>query len=129
MNVLFFSGGLFGIIPLLVIAGFAAVIGVIIAGHVKNARRWRANNEAPVLTVDAAVAAKRVDMRHNGAHNAPPYRANFATQYFATCEVVSGDRLELSMDGSQYGQLAENDVGQLTFQGARFLSFDRFKHT
>lgn len=42
-----------------------------------------------------------------------------------TFQVDSGDRIELSVSGSEYGVLAEGDKGQLTFQGTRYLTFDR----
>lgn len=48
-----------------------------------------------------------------------------STSYYATFEVESGDRMELQLSGQEYGQLAEGDTGVLSFQGTRFLSFDR----
>jgi len=33
--------------------------------------------------------------------------------------------MEFSVSGSEYGMLAEEDTGKLTFQGTRFLSFER----
>ena len=33
--------------------------------------------------------------------------------------------MELEMSGEQYGLIAEGDQGQLTFQGTRFISFER----
>ena len=33
--------------------------------------------------------------------------------------------MELSLDGEDFGLLAEGDVGELTFQGKKFLSFER----
>lgn len=48
-----------------------------------------------------------------------------STRYYVTFQVDSGDRMELPMTGSEYGMLAEGDVGKLTFQGTRYLSFER----
>lgn len=48
-----------------------------------------------------------------------------STSYYVTFQVDSGDRMELSVSGSEYGVLAEGDKGQLTFQGTRYLTFDR----
>ena len=48
-----------------------------------------------------------------------------STWYYATFEVESGDRMELALSGSEYGMLAEGDTGKLTFQGTRYLSFER----
>ena len=33
--------------------------------------------------------------------------------------------MELSVAGKEYGQMVEGDVGELSFQGTRFLGFDR----
>ena len=47
------------------------------------------------------------------------------TRYFATFEMEDGKRLELGMNDSEYGMLAEGDQGCLSFQGTRYLGFDR----
>ncbi|WP_229387901.1 DUF2500 domain-containing protein [Lysinibacillus sphaericus] len=47
--------------------------------------------------------------------------------YYVTFEVQSGERLELKLDGRNYGQLAEHDFGILPFQGTRFKAFERQK--
>ena len=48
-----------------------------------------------------------------------------STSYYVTFQVESGDRMELSVKSSEYGMLAEGDSGRLTFQGTRFLGFER----
>ena len=48
-----------------------------------------------------------------------------STSYYVTFEVKSGDRMELAVTGKEYGQMVEGDVGELSFQGTRFLGFDR----
>ena len=42
-----------------------------------------------------------------------------------TFEVESGDRIEFHITGLQYGKLKEGDTGVLSFQGTRYLSFER----
>ena len=37
----------------------------------------------------------------------------------------SGDRMELHLSGQEYGLLIEGDRGNLTFQGTRYLGFER----
>ena len=44
-----------------------------------------------------------------------------------TFQVDSGDRMEFSVSGQEYGLLAEGDRGKLTFQGTRYLGFEREK--
>lgn len=45
--------------------------------------------------------------------------------YYVTFQFESGDRMEFQVYGSEYGMLAEGDEGKLTFQGTRYLSFER----
>ena len=47
------------------------------------------------------------------------------TNYYVTFEVESGDRMELELQGHEYGLLVEGDKGKLTFQGTRYLGFER----
>ncbi|WP_337982915.1 DUF2500 domain-containing protein [Lysinibacillus sp. C5.1] len=75
------------------------------------------NNNSPELTVPSKIVAKRTDTRDSSAH----------TSYYVTFEVQSGDRIELKLDGRNYGLLAEHDFGILTFQGTRFKTFERHK--
>lgn len=50
-----------------------------------------------------------------------------STTYYVTFQVDSGDRMEFSVSGQEYGLLAEGDRGKLTFQGTRYLGFEREK--
>ena len=45
--------------------------------------------------------------------------------YYVTFQVESGDRMELRVSGPEYGMLIEGDHGTLTFQGTRYLGFER----
>ena len=119
---------LFGVIFCIV---FAIVIGMIIFTLVKGISTWNKNNHSPRLTVAASVVAKRTDVSHQRHANAGDstgaygYHTTTSTWYYVTFQVESGDRMELSMDGSEYGMLAEGDCGKLTFQGTRYLGFER----
>ena len=110
---------------------FIAVVGLIAAMAVRGILEWNKNNHSPRLTVPATVVAKREDISHTrhtnagdvtGAHG---FRTTVSTTYYATFEVESGDRMELCLNGEAYGQLAEGDVGMLSFQGTRYLGFER----
>lgn len=100
---------------------FVLVIGVFVVTLIKGVGRWHRNNQSPRLTVEAQVIAKREDVsrrRHDGHYH-------HYTDYFVTFQVKSGDRMELQMEGEQYGLIVEGDRGQLTFQGTRFIQFER----
>ena len=58
-------------------------------------------------------------------HDANMHTRHSSTWYYATFQVESGDRMELSIPDRDYGYLVEGDRGSLAFQGTRFLSFSR----
>lgn len=122
-----FDGAMFSIIPVIVVIGFVFISGMIIVALIQGVKQWKRNNASPVLTVDAKMVTKRADVQrhyHNtGTDNM--HHMSQSTTYYATFEVSSGDRLEFIIHNNQYGLLAENDVGKLTFQGTRFLGFER----
>ena len=110
---------------------FIAVVAVIVAMAFSGILEWNKNNHSPRLTVPATVVAKREHISHTrhanagditGAHG---FHTTRSTSYYATFEVESGDRMELCLNGEEYGQLAEGDVGMLSFQGTRYLGFER----
>ena len=71
-------------------------------------------------------ARRRVFYRHHARHNTGgAAHVTSSTTYYATFQVESGDRMELRLSGAEYGILAEGDRGRLTFQGTRYLSFER----
>ena len=104
---------------------FVIVIGIFVVTAVKSIANRNRNNNSPRLTVAAAVVAKRMDVTHYNHANAGTGHRTSSTWYYVTFEVLSGDRMELSVSGEEYGMLAEGDVGELTFQGKRYLSFER----
>ena len=86
---------------------FFLILGMIVFNFIKGIGQWNKNNHSPRLTVEATVVAKRGDVSHH---------------HF---QVASGDRMELCVGGSEYGMLVEGDYGNLTFQGTRYLGFER----
>ena len=101
---------------------FFLALGFIIAVIVKNLLTWHKNNNSPRLSVDAEVVTKRMSVSHHSQDSG----ANVShTWYYVTFQVESGDRMELSVSGQEYGMLAEGDRGKLTFQGTRYLGFER----
>ena len=105
---------------------FAMVLIVFVVTLVRGIGEWRKNNNSPRLTVPAKVVSKRTSVSHGHHHSANGHmHTTSSTWYYATFEVESGDRMELGVSGSEYGMLAEGDSGKLTFQGTRYLSFER----
>ena len=105
---------------------FVLAIGTFIVTAVRGIGQWNKNNNSPRLTVPATVVAKRTNVtrhRHNGANG--HHHHHTSTTYYVTFQVESGDRMELETAGSEYGLLVEGDNGKLTFQGTRYLGFER----
>ena len=101
---------------------FLFVLIVFVLTLVRGLRQWGRNNRSPRLTVAAVVVSKRTQASHRHDANG---LSHTATRYFATFEVESGDRMELAVSGPEYRMLAEGDRGRLTFQGTRYLGFER----
>ena len=106
---------------------FGIVIVMFIVTAVKGIGTWHKNNNSPRLTVEATVVSKRQNttVHHHHDSNTGGMHNRSSTTYYATFQFDSGDRLELCVSGREYGLLAEGDVGELTFQGTRYLGFDR----
>ena len=105
---------------------FIIVIGMFIMTAVRGISQWNKNNNSPRLTVEATVVAKRTNVthHHNGGVN-EHHHHHTSTSYYVTFQVQSGDRMELHMSGHEYGMLVEGDQGMLSFQGTRYLGFER----
>ncbi len=108
--------GMFG---LMVVAFFVFFIYTI----VRSMQQKRKNDASPRLVVEAQVVSRRTDVTHH--HNGENHMIHSSTRYYVTFQVESGDRMELELDGTDYGMLVEGDFGWLSFQGTRFLNFER----
>lgn len=106
---------IFNIFPILFLAFFGLISGTFISTMVKNSRQNRENNNSPRLSTEATVVAKRTKVSGDHSH----------TTYFATFQFESGDRLEMEIPHNQFGYLVEGDKGKLSFQGTRYLGFER----
>lgn len=109
----------FSIFPLLFGAMFLFVFGIVAYSFIRAFKQERKNDQSPRLTVDAKVVAKRTNYHRSSSSHMGH------TTYFVTFEVESGDRMELTVTGQEYGLLVEGDFGELTFQGTRYLGFQR----
>jgi len=117
----------FGLFGLMFVFTFAIVIGMFIMAAVRGLREWNTNNNSPRLTVEATVVGKRMEVSHHHHHHGTNHmhHTTSSTYYYVTFEVESGDRMEFGVNGSEYGMLIEGDVGMLSFQGTRYLGFQR----
>lgn len=115
---------MFSIFPIIWVLMFLLIFGIFAVSIGKSISQWNKNNHSPRLTVEATVLAKRHDVsrrRSAGEH----HHYHTTNSYFVTFEVSSGGRMELQLQGHEYGLLIEGDKGKLTFQGTRYLGFER----
>lgn len=114
---------MFSFFPIMFGLVFLLVMGVFITVFVRGAKEWNKNNNSPRLTVDAEVIAKRQQISSHGSGR--DHSVSHHSRYYVTFQFESGDRMELGMSGSEYGLLLEGDRGKLSFQGTRYLGFER----
>ena len=121
---------MFNIIELFFPVIFLLIFIMIIFTFAKGISTWHKNNNSPRLTVSARIVAKRQNTTYHNQPNAGDtsgahgYHTTSSTTYYVTFQVESGDRIEMSVSGLEYGNLTEGDEGKLTFQGTRYLQFN-----
>lgn len=105
------------------------ILGMLVYLTLKGMKEKRANDAAPIVTVDAKVKAKRIAVHHS-AHqqsmNGVPLMAkSHHTTYYATFALEDDQRLELQISEGQFQRLTEGERGKLTYQRKRFHRFER----
>lgn len=121
----------FGVMQVVVFLVFAVVLVGFVIQIVRGVGTWNRNNQSPRLTVSAQIVSKRTQVTQHthpnagdatGAHG---FHTTTSTSYYVTFQVESGDRMEFRVSGSEYGTYIEGDTGKLSFQGTRYLGFER----
>lgn len=117
----------------MLVPGFFILITIVILGMIvyltlKGMQEKKANDAAPIVTVDAKVKAKRIAVHHS-AHqqsmNGVPLMAkSHHTTYYATFALEGDQRLELQVSEGQFQRLTEGERGKLTYQRKRFHRFE-----
>ena len=96
---------------------FILFLTVFVLVLVRGVRQAHRNNQSPVLVIEALVVSKRQHISRTYEH--------LSTSSYATFEAETGSRMELELSATDFGLLAEGDRGRLTFQGTRYLGFQR----
>lgn len=95
------------------ILGIVALITVI-AVFLKVYSTNQKNANSPLLTQNAIVVEKRL-----------MFDKNPNAGYFIVFEFENRERTRLFVDTRNAGLIAEKDFGKLTFQGTKFIKFER----
>ena len=105
-------------------------LGVFVFVFVRIFSTWNKNNHSPRLTVPATVVSKRTHTSHRHHHGTHSHHhSHSSTSYYVTFEFSSTDRIELLVPSYEFGLLLEDDQGMLSFQGTRYLGFERNHHS
>ena len=116
----------FGSMPIIFTIMLVVILGFFAFIFISGIKGWHENNKSPVLSVLAKLVAKRTKFSESSDLDANGMTTHSSsTWYYVTFEVESGDRMEFSVQEKVYGLMAEGDRGKLTFQGTRFLGFER----
>lgn len=121
------SGTFFGAFSVIFFLVFAVIIVAMIVMGVRGISQWSKNNNSPLLTIPAKVVGKRMDVRHyhRSSDGSMGGSYNASTDYYVTFEFDNGSRTELRLSGQESGMIFEGDTGMLSFQGTRFIKFER----
>ena len=111
---------MFTLVPLFIFVVAVLVIGIIAVKIFQGIFQWQDNNNQPVLTVPARVVTKRQHVS-GGGHD-----SSASTWYYITFETIADSlRQEFAVGSTEYSGLAEDDAGDLTYQGTRYKGFVR----
>ncbi|GGH22139.1 DUF2500 domain-containing protein [Paenibacillus segetis] len=116
-------GEMFGVMNMAIPIFIVVILSIIVISVASSMKRYMSNNRQPELVVHSIIVGKRTEVSHR--YNVETSVNRSDSKYFLTFEVDSGDRMEFSVSGEEFGQSAEGDDGQLTFQGSRYLGFER----
>lgn len=113
-----------GLFPIM----FIVILGFIVFVVVRGIAQWSHNNAQPKIPAEARITAKRMSVshhHHNTGDASGAMHMSTSTTYYVTFEFAGGDRMELRVPDREYGLMAEGDHGVVTFQGTRFIGFER----
>lgn len=98
---------------------FVLIVGSCLFVIMKGLSTWTSNQHAEVLRKKCRVVDKRTEV-WGGAGD-----SSASTNYFITFEFEDHTRKELQVRAHQFGLLVVGDIGELTYQGTRYLDFTR----
>lgn len=81
----------------------------------------------------SSLSKRKTVSHHSHANAGDPTGAHGYTEaslihFYVTFQAESGDSMEFTVTGSEYKRLAEGDRGKLSFQGTRYVSFEKTNH-
>lgn len=102
--------------------GCLAMLGIVVYATVNNIVLWHKNNKSPKLTETVSVASKRTKVNHKSTSASINAVSSF---YLVTFEYENGEQAEFYVQSEIFTSIEVGDRGKLTFQGTRFISFEK----
>lgn len=116
------------VLPIFFILITVVILGMLVYLTLKGMQEKKANDAAPIVTVDAKVKAKRIAVHHSAhqqsVNGVPLMAKSHHATYYTTFALEDGRRLELQISEGQFQQLTEGERGKLTYQRKRFHRFE-----
>ena len=84
---------------------------------------WRRNNRSPKIIELATVVAKRKRIVHH--QNFDGSNASTSIMYYITFQMKNGNSMECLVPRKDYSLIVHGDIGRLTHQGTKYISFER----
>ncbi len=119
------------VFELLFLMVFAMVAAFIAANLVKDTKEWNQNNHSPRLTIPCKIVGKRAEVSYTqrpiggDVNDVSRMQMVSCTTHYVTFQADDGEQMEFSVDDREYGLLSEGEFGKLSFQGTRFLDFEK----
>lgn len=123
MDLIFFT-----LLPILCGVAVIGLIGWIAVQYIRAKRRWQQQAETPPQTCPAQVAAKQAVQGSRtvlSAVSPTSFDREQVTDHTVTFRLESGEERTFSVEEPVFRLVAVGDQGVLSFQGDRFLGFDR----
>lgn len=111
----------FSIISVLMKLIFILMVGIVIAKIIGHCLQWNYKQQLPRCTVIATVVSKRTSIIYLSDTD----HHHTSRRYFVTFKMKNGDRMEFCVSAPEYMRLTENNKGMLSFQGTRYMEFER----
>lgn len=106
------------------IAMFAIVIGFII---IIIARQEISNKRSPRIITMATISDKKIDEYHTREpfENSPGMKEEILQLHYVIFSLEGGDSVKLRVSKLKYDNLKKGTTGKLTFQGEKYISFEK----
>ena len=99
---------------------FGFIMAMVILQWIRDKRSPRVVTMATIA--DKPIKKQRVRTRLSSGFG---YRVHYMNIYYVAFDLEGGERLELQVSKVKYNQLKKGTTGKLTFQGKRYISFEK----